>query len=109
VNGSKSVHKTAVSGFLHGPTPPLPPPPPPTPSPTPPSQPLCNVDPPNQCRWYNSSIGFRQQRDALLDAMTTDEMLSVMMSRGVERLHVPPVRGVLFVSRSTEAPWAAVP
>jgi hypothetical protein len=41
--------------------------------------------------------------------MTTDEMLSVMMSRGVERLHVPPVRGVLFVSRSTEAPWAAVP
>lgn len=56
-----------------------------------PVEPLCNIDPPNQCKWYQESLSFQDRRDALLAAMTTEEKLTILDQGGVARLHVVSV------------------
>ena len=97
-----------VSGTL-GPGPPLPiPPGPPPPPPPPPS--MCNVDPPNQCPWYNSSLSFAERRDKLIAEMTPDELLGIIGGGGCSRLHVhadgfnEALHGVAWSGRATVFP-----
>jgi hypothetical protein len=97
-----------VSGTL-GPGPPLPiPPSPPPPPPPPPS--VCNIDPPNQCPWYNSSLSFAERRDKLIAEMTPDELLGIIGGGGCGRLHVQSdgfneaLHGVAWSGRATVFP-----
>jgi hypothetical protein len=94
-----------VSGYI-GPGPPLPVPPPPPPAPPPPAA-LCNVDPPNQCPWYNGSLTFAERRDRLIAEMTPKELLGVIAGGGCARLHVvadgfnEALHGVAWSGRAT--------
>ena len=51
----------------------------------------CNVDPPNQCPWYNPALPDTQRIAALVQQLTTPEKIQLMgsMSPAVPRLHVP--------------------
>jgi beta-glucosidase-like glycosyl hydrolase len=51
----------------------------------------CNVDPPNQCPWYNPALPDTQRISALVQHLTTPEKIQLMgsMSPAVPRLHVP--------------------
>ena len=57
-------------------------------NPSPPSPPVCNVDPPNQCPWYNASLSFAERTQALLNELTPPEKLTVLSQGPVPRLHV---------------------
>lgn len=97
-----------VSGFL-GPGPPLPIPPGPAPPPPPPAS-ICDVDPPNQCPWYNNSLSFDERRDKLIAVMTPEELLKIIAGGGCDRLHVhadgfnEALHGVAWSGRATVFP-----
>jgi hypothetical protein len=103
-----NVSDPCVSGHT-GAGPPLPVPPP---SPPPPPAPgaACNIDPPGQCVWYNSSVPIEERRDALVAAMTSAEKLKVLAGSGIDRLHVvadgfnEALHGVAWSGRATVFP-----
>lgn len=90
-----------VSGVPSGTRPPKPPAPP---------KPACNVDPPDQCPWYDDHLPFTARRDAVVAAMTADEKLAVLAGRKIPRLHVPSdgfneaAHGVAWSGRATVFP-----
>jgi beta-glucosidase len=110
-NGKLKMEQGAevqVSGYI-GPGPPLPVPPAPPPPPPPPP-PLCNIDPPNQCPWYNASLSFEERRDQLIAEMTPQELLGIIGGGGCGRLHVQSdgfneaLHGVAWSGRATVFP-----
>ena len=77
----------------------------------PPVSPPCDVDPPNQCAWYNASLSLAERRSALLAALTTDEKLTILAGGGCDRLHVSTdggfneaAHGVAWTGRATVFP-----
>jgi len=74
------------------------------------STPPCNVDPPSQCAWYNSSLSPVERRERLLAAMTIDEKFDILLQQGVDRLHVKAdgfneaAHGVAWTGRATVFP-----
>eukprot|EP00966_Prymnesium_polylepis_P105765 2449563-Prymnesium_polylepis.1 len=76
---------------------------------TPPAQP-CNIDPPNQCAWYNASFTFAERCDRLIAAMSVDERLGILTGGGCDRLHVSSdgfneaAHGVAWTGRATVFP-----
>ena len=74
------------------------------------STPRCNVDPPSQCAWYNSSLSPVERRERLLAAMTIDEKFDILLQQGVDRLHVKAdgfneaAHGIAWTGRATVFP-----
>ena len=74
------------------------------------STPPCNVDPPSQCAWYNSSLSPVERRERLLAAMTIDEKFDILLQQGVDRLHVTAdgfneaAHGIAWTGRATVFP-----
>lgn len=72
--------------------------------------PPCNIDPPNQCPWYNGTLSFAERSKSLLSALTIDEKLTIMQQGAVDRLHVPSdgfneaAHGVAWTGRATVFP-----
>ena len=72
--------------------------------------PPCNIDPPSQCVWYNSSLSVLERRDSLLAALTLDEKLSILAGGGCDRLHVSAdgfneaSHGIAWTGRATVFP-----
>ena len=52
---------------------------------------LCNIDPPQQCSWYNSNNTDEQRITLLINNLTTIEKINLLNSKSpaIPRLHIP--------------------